>query len=296
MHFLTTPGEALVALAQLPACVLVVDWHMPEMNGPALCRKVRELLHSDSSRHVYLILLTGMDGPERAAEALESGADDFVSKPIQIRELIARIRVGWRLVAAQHQLAVLNNQLARLATTDPLTGLYNRRAAEDALDKEIARVERGLNALTVCIVDLDHFKQINDTHGHAAGDEVLQAVSRTLMSSQRPYDRSARWGGEEFLVICPDYDQSGGLRIGERICGAISSTPILLPTQNELSITASVGVASLAAGISIDRSTLIEFADQELYRAKEAGRDRAHFRAIAEYGVTTRPESRRTKG
>ncbi len=275
LEFLQSPTEALERLEQLDTCILVVDWRMPVMDGPSVCAKARALLEKHPDKQLYLILLTGMDGPDRAAEALENGADDFVAKPVQTRELIARLRVGWRLLSAQHELWLANAQLSRLATTDPLTNLYNRRAAEEALDKELARVQRSLNALTVGMIDLDHFKQVNDTYGHGAGDAVLSSVAQTLQRTQREYDRTARWGGEEFLVICPDHGLAGGEPIGQRICAAISSHPIDVSTSKQIQITASIGIVTIAAGVQIDRTAVVEAADRELYRAKQGGRNQA---------------------
>ena len=193
--------QAWEALQQPGAPKLVLlDWSMPEMDGVEVVRRVRTL---DTSEPPYIIILTSDGAKASIVAGLEAGANDYVVKPYDTDELLARIRVGQRMVELQAKLLEARNALAHEAMHDPLTGAANRRAIMETLSREVSRTMRQNAGLSIGICDIDHFKKVNDAHGHLVGDEVLCGVVRLLEAGLREYDRVGRWGGEEFLVVAP---------------------------------------------------------------------------------------------
>ncbi|PYV30475.1 MAG: diguanylate cyclase response regulator [Acidobacteria bacterium] len=178
----------------------ILDWMMPEMDGVELCRVLRKV---KGERYIYIILLTAKDQKESIVEGIEAGADDYLIKPFDSNELRARLRAGRRILALQETLISAREALRFQASHDPLTSLWNRTAALDALHSELVRAKRTKGSLAVVMADLDHFKKINDTHGHLAGDAALRETARRIRSCVRIYDTVGRYGGEEFLVIFP---------------------------------------------------------------------------------------------
>ncbi|MCG8588671.1 MAG: diguanylate cyclase [Proteobacteria bacterium] len=256
----------LDALATPAASVIVTDWMMPGMDGMRLCRELRQR-EADDAGPYYVIVLTGKDDVDSLVEALDSGADDFLTKPFDRRELMARIRCGLRVLEAESALRIANRRLESMATTDGVTGLANRRLAEATLGRELERVARGLGSLTLMMLDVDHFKQVNDQHGHAAGDAVLRRVARKLESCCRSYDLAARWGGDEFILICPHVTEREAAIIAERVRAAIGDDP-------SLPATVSIGVAWAESGHTPSAEALLADADAMLYAAKSGGRNR----------------------
>ncbi|MBW2455836.1 MAG: diguanylate cyclase [Deltaproteobacteria bacterium] len=247
--------------------LVILDWMMPGMDGLEVCRKLRAM---DTDCPPYVIMLTALADKERLVTALNAGADDYMVKPFEIAELQARIAVGARIVNLQQR-------LAREATTDELTGLHNRRAGLEALRREVARSSREGQRLGVGILDVDHFKQVNDTYGHPAGDDVLRELAARLSATLRPYDHLSRHGGEEFLVVVPNGGR--GPAPWERLRAAVAGSPF--PTRaGQLDVTISLGHSS-GDGRS-DPEELIAAADRALYRAKEAGRNRVEHQAASE--------------
>jgi diguanylate cyclase (GGDEF)-like protein len=272
-------AEAWEVLRQPEAPALVIlDWMMPEMDGPEVVRRVRSL---GAEKPPYILMLTARGEKADIIAGLEAGANDYLSKPFDLGELRARIEVGRRMAEMQTALLDSREAFAHQATHDSLTGLLNRRAILDTLNREVSRGGRTGGAWAVGMCDIDHFKQINDRHGHLTGDDVLRGFARILGESLRPYDSAGRMGGEEFLLIVPikrPYDSvTPFTRLREQI--AESKIP---SRSGVLSITASIGVASATAGSSADQ--MLEAADAALYRAKEDGRNRvAHDdRCLAE--------------
>lgn len=246
----------------------ILDWVMPGGDGVDICRELRR---RDCASYVYTLLLTSKSTREDLLKGLEAGADDYLVKPIDPLELQARLRSGERILALQDQLIAAREVMREQAMRDPLTGVWNRRAALEILEREFHRSRRLHEPLVVIMLDLDHFKGINDTRGHQAGDSVLVQVARRALGTMRPYDSLGRYGGEEFLVIAPGCDAQTGLDLAERLREAVVATPIPL-TSDSVSVTLSLGVASLADDPTPD--ALIYRADQALYSAKNAGRNR----------------------
>lgn len=251
--------------------LLILDWEMPGMNGIDLCREVRA--EEGDKRH-YIILLTARDTTEDLVAGLEAGANDYVRKPFDPAELQARVDVGRRYVELYDELVASKCALELLARTDSLTQLMNRGAILARLDEEIARAKRDGSTLAVGVFDIDHFKRVNDTHGHAAGDEVLREVARRITEATRPYDGVGRMGGEEFLVILPGVTVDTGRAVFERARRAVCESPVLCGgTQIETTISAGGTITS--DGESPD--AVISRADEALYRAKAFGRNRVEM-------------------
>lgn len=269
-------AQAWEALQQPGAPKLVLlDWNMPEMDGVEVVRRVRTLVTSEPP---YIIILTSDGAKASIVAGLETGANDYVVKPYDTHELLARIRVGQRMVELQAKLLEARNALAHEAMHDPLTGAANRRAIMETLAREISRTTRQNAGLSIGICDIDHFKKVNDAHGHLVGDEVLCGVVRLLEGSLREYDRVGRWGGEEFLVVAPGNTEDAG-RLYERLRAALAGNPI--PTQaGELSMTVSIGAATWRADESVEE--LLGAADTALYQAKDRGRNRVYVAAATE--------------
>jgi diguanylate cyclase (GGDEF)-like protein len=252
----------------------ILDWMMPGMDGVEVCRKVRE---RKTGRPPYIILLTALDDKASIVAGLDAGANDYVGKPYDPDELRARIEVGRRFVELHEELAEARRELEIQARTDRLTGVINRGAIISHLEQEIERAQREGGLLGLGMLDIDHFKKVNDVHGHAAGDEVLREVVRRSVSVLRRYDVFGRVGGEEFLVVVPGADARELEEVLQRIRQAIAKTPIAVAGR-EIAVTVSLGGAT-RAGDSADE--LIARADDALYAAKVAGRDRVSMAADA---------------
>jgi len=247
----------------------LLDWVMPQLDGPAVCRVVRR---KRSQRHVYLILLTSKSSKGDIVEGLESGADDYLTKPFDPGELKARLHTGQRILELEDNLLEAREDMRYKATHDSLTSLLNRGTILELLAGELARKRRNKSSTAIAMCDLDHFKQVNDTHGHIVGDDVLREVGRRLMASVRSYDFVGRYGGEEFLVVLNNCCPGNAKDRVEEIRNAIGNSPIRT-TQGDVPITMSVGVfVSYGSDTRLLEEVLCE-ADGALYAAKSAGRN-----------------------
>ncbi|HWQ35930.1 MAG TPA: diguanylate cyclase [Blastocatellia bacterium] len=248
----------------------ILDWVMPGMDGIEVCREVRKLAREP---YPYLLLLTSKEDEADVVAGLEAGADDFVTKPFRPLELRARLGTGRRLLRLQDALIAAREEVRMLATHDVLTGIWNRRAIMDHLSSELSRCGRHRLPIGVIMGDLDHFKQINDTFGHAAGDAVLQEAASRIKSSLRPYDATGRYGGEEFLIVVPECTVTGVTSVAERILATFRNRPFSLSGEAH-AVTISLGIAACSLASARQMELVLEVADQALYRAKSAGRDR----------------------
>ncbi len=261
--------EALAALDQEDAPRLaILDWMMPGRSGVEVCRELRKRVNQP---YTYVILLTSKSQKEDFIEGMNSGADDYVSKPFDQKELHVRLRAGRRIVELQDELLRTREALRMQATHDSLTGLKNRGMIFDLLGAEIARCERERSPCGIVMLDLDRFKSINDTYGHAGGDTVLREVAQRLRESVRPYDSIGRYGGEEFLVLFPGCDAENAANQAERLRRAIVDQPIM-HGDIAISVAASFGVTVWVPGQKAE--ALVQIADEALYKAKNAGRNR----------------------
>lgn len=250
----------------------VLDWMMPGMDGLEVCRKIRA---REQAPYCYVLLLTAKDNKEDVVTGLEAGADDYLTKPFDVDELRARIRAGKRILELQAALLRAHDTLQYESAHDPLTSLWNRGAIVGFLKNEIERQQRSGQPLGVMMADVDHFKKINDTHGHLVGDAVLKEVGRRLAEAVRAYDWVGRYGGEEFLVIVPGCKPADLITSAERLRRSIAEHKFET-SAGPLPVTLSIGVASACddAGARQDSEQLLRAADTALYAAKAAGRNR----------------------
>lgn len=247
----------------------ILDWMMPGMEGPEVCRRIRQRA---GKVYVYLLLLTARGQKQNLLEGLNAGADDYLSKPFDAEELKARLRTGERILAMQDELIAARDSLHQQATHDALTGLMNRGACIETLTRELARGSRERRSVGVVLADLDHFKKVNDSYGHIAGDSVLQVTAARMTNCVRSYDTVARYGGEEFLIVVPSANEDVAYRQAERMRRAIEATPVRTGV-GDIPVTASFGVASCDGKGCMDVTSLLRFADAALYRAKSLGRN-----------------------
>lgn len=262
----TNGGDAwrILQSAEPPNLVLL-DWMLPEIEGIDLCRRIRTL--GGNGNYIYTVMLTAKDRKSHLLTAIAAGADDYLSKPVDSSELRARILVGKRILELQQSLRFA-------ATHDFLTGIFNREEILGALKREIARSQREGKPTTIILADLDHFKEINDSLGHGAGDVVLKDVAGRLRSDLREYDLVGRYGGEEFLLILPNCSLNIGARRADEIRCKVSRIPVST-TFAKVRVTVSMGVTStdeICESVTIE--SVLQRADRALYQAKSRGRNR----------------------
>jgi diguanylate cyclase (GGDEF)-like protein len=275
----TEDGSAAWQAMQTPDApqLVIVDWNMPKMDGREFCRRVRQM---QTSNPPYILLLTSRGEMRDIVQGLDAGANDYVTKPYHGEELQARLRVGRRMLDLQAELNKARNLLEHQASHDALTGVLNRRAIVEVLSKELRRAERSGKGFCLGLLDIDHFKAINDTFGHQAGDEVLVGFTVRLQQNLREYDHIGRYGGEEFLIVAPI--DCGGPETGlcERLRVAVAHESIAT-SAGALPITVSIGVA--AGGSAQTAESVIAAADAAMYEAKRAGRNRVAYSRSAKY-------------
>ncbi len=250
--------------------LVVLDWMMPGMDGLEICKKLRA---RKKEPYIYILMLTARTEKQDIIDGLEAGADDYILKPFDTHELDVRLRAGKRIIELQEELVRARETMREMAIKDPLTNLFNRRAILDILEKEYDRSRRHHSPLSVIMADLDHFKEVNDTYGHLAGDQVLHEVGLRLNCAIRLYDSCGRYGGEEFMIILPGCTISNAINQANRFHDVIASGPVLY-NDMPISITSSFGVTSFDGIEEADIMTLIRCADEALYQAKKKGRNR----------------------
>ena len=264
--------EALAKLENGAFQLMITDWEMPEMDGIALCRAVRG---SHERGYIYTILLTARDASEHVVAGLQSGADDYLTKPVIEPELMARLNTGKRIVTLERSLRAANDENRRLSVTDALTGVCNRRYLTEHLPREIDRASRYGRPLSAVICDIDYFKKINDAHGHLIGDEVLKWFVRKVTGATRETDWVTRYGGEEFVIVLPETNLTGAVKAAENLRVAVAAEPFQFE-QLTFPVTASIGVAGWfdAVGRGATFDALMARCDEAVYASKAAGRNR----------------------
>jgi two-component system cell cycle response regulator len=255
----------------------ILDWMMPGMDGVEICRRLRAAAREP---YIYLLLLTARTEAADLVEGMESGADDYLTKPFNSQELRVRLRAGTRILELQEQLLHAREALRQQATHDGLTGLLNRSSILEVLRTELARADRERNPVAVLMVDIDLFKPINDTYGHLAGDAVLREVSNRMKSAIRRYDAVGRYGGEEFIMVLPGCDGTAAWQQAERVRDAFASQQCQVG-ERSIPVTCSIGVSFHSAPFPADPDALIRSADAALYSAKHQGRNRVEM-AVSE--------------
>ncbi|MBW1733791.1 MAG: diguanylate cyclase [Deltaproteobacteria bacterium] len=254
--------------------IVLTDWMMPEMDGVQLCRAIREEV---STGYVFIFMLTARGSTDDLVEGLEAGADDYLTKPFNRAELIARLKTATRILELERSLKEANEEIRILSITDSLTGSYNRTYMNQNLPKEVRRATRYNRPISLVMVDIDHFKRVNDTYGHQAGDQVLKGLVETITASVRSgIDWVARYGGEEFLVVFPETEFQKAMGLAERLRRDVSDMKIQIK-GGTIQVTASFGVSGFSPSTSpkeISHEAVINLADQALYQAKREGRNR----------------------
>jgi two-component system chemotaxis family response regulator WspR len=261
-HYCASPHQALERAAQFRPTVILQDLVMPDVPGLELVRRYRA---APLIAETPIIVLSAREDTVTKSQAFAEGANDYLVKLPDRIELVARVRYHSR---AYRALSALRDQ----ATRDGLTGLWNRRMIFDTLGRELARSKRDRTPLAIVMVDLDHFKSVNDRFGHPAGDAVLQEASRRLSGCVREYDGVGRYGGEEFLVVLSNCDGEQAAMLSERLRESVAESPMNAEGR-ELNVTCSLGVACAGAGDEVDVTALVHAADEALYAAKQAGRN-----------------------
>jgi diguanylate cyclase (GGDEF)-like protein len=239
--------------------IAILDSSLPGLDGPSICKLVRQ----NRNEYLYLVLLSPEAKYQNKVIAIENGADDLIRKPVNTLELLARLKVGERIIEARRTLEFQ-------ATHDLMTGLWNNAEILGTLRREIRRAERLNESLSIALFDVDHFKQVNDSLGHVAGDEVLRQTANRMMAGIREYDSLGRYGGEEFLAVFPGCSANGAEAIADRIRFSVSGEP-LRSERGPVVVTLSAGVCQWQAGTDAER--LVSYADSALYASKAAGRN-----------------------
>jgi two-component system, cell cycle response regulator len=249
--------------------VLILDWMMPALNGLELCSKVRE---RNQIPYQYILLATAKDAKQDLVRGLEAGADDYLTKPFDRSELQARLRACNRILTLQDDQIQAHEQLRFQATHDALTGSWNRGEILEMLRRELERGARSQTTTGILMLDIDHFKSINDTYGHLTGDAVLREVTQRISRAVRSYDSVGRYGGEEFVIVLPGCTREQVDQGAERVRAAVDSGPVRV-NETQIAVTVSIGAAVTTHG-GISEKDILAAADVALYRAKEIGRNR----------------------
>jgi len=266
--------QALAELQREFAPIVILDLSMPGMDGLDLCRAIRDGTHYPG--YVYIMLCTARDSEEEILAGLDAGADDYLSKRASGAQLVARLACARRILSLEQSLKAVIEERRRMAMTDVLTGAHNRRYFMNHMRRELKRARRFGGELSLLAFDIDHFKHINDRHGHAAGDQVLgEFVRRVQKCLPREFDWCARLGGEEFAVVLPQTDIPGGIVVAEKIRHSFAATPIMA-VPGGIECTVSVGITGLSAfadrgAVTVEQ--ILSRADNCLYTSKNSGRD-----------------------
>lgn len=274
--FAKSGRETLDLFAEQHPSLVIVDWMMPDLTGLEICKHIRSRAQAS---YTYIILLTGKSEKESVVEGLAAGADDYLTKPFHHEELIARVGVGLRIIGLQREIEAKNLLLKELSLTDALTSLPNRRAIEDWATRQLSGAARYGFSFWVALADLDHFKRVNDTYGHDAGDNVLKAFSEILKSNSRKSDICGRIGGEEFLLVLTHTTGENAKLVIDRVRVELEATHFNFDGKS-LKVTASFGLAGFVGTRAPDFNRLVAQADAALYSAKRQGRNRLELSEI----------------
>jgi diguanylate cyclase (GGDEF)-like protein len=269
--------DGLKSLLEHKADLVICDVEMPRMDG---FKFIAMMQTRDELKDIPVIMLTGRGDQEMKIKGLDHGACDYVTKPFDPGELVARVKVQLKIKALQDALKRSNQLLLELSNTDPLTGIFNRRYFMEALEKEFQRAHRKHAPLTLAIMDIDHFKRINDKYGHPQGDQVLISLAAVIQGQLRRYDIIARYGGEEFILLLPETSPDEGIAVVERLRTTVENMRFPTPLE-ELRLTVCLGVSVYPAEQVASVYDLIHEADTALYRAKAGGRNRVGKMALS---------------
>ena len=264
-------ATALATVRQNPPDLMLLDVMLPDIDGYEIARRLK---NDDDMPFIPIILVTARDTTQDKVAGLDAGADDYLTKPINFPELEARVRSMLRIKRLQDEIEEKNRELERLSISDGLTGLFNHRHIHQLLHEEFERADRIGERLSVAMFDLDRFKSVNDTHGHQAGDRVLEQMSEILRDSAREIDRLGRYGGEEFMALLPGTSIEDAEVFVERVRHEVARRPFNIGKEEPLHMTTSAGIATYPDPNISDPETLVRLADEALYAAKATGRNR----------------------
>lgn len=262
--------------------IVLTDWEMPGLEGPELCRAIRR---ESRERYVFIIMLTSKNSKDDLISGLGAGADDYLIKPAHHAELVARIKTGIRILDLEKSLKEAMSEIQVMSVTDPLTNIFNRGYINQRLPEEIARSIRYRHNFSMILCDIDHFKKVNDTYGHLAGDAVLRSFSAVLSNAiRKKVDWAGRYGGEEFLVVVPETAFCNAVLVAERFRKKIEENVISIGNEH-IQVTASFGVTGFLSGEApsdITQEALLHTADKLLYKAKNQGRNQVQGEIFSE--------------
>jgi two-component system cell cycle response regulator len=251
--------------------LVITDWMMPDMDGVELIDYIRK---ANFPHYIYIILLTARSTKADVVKGLESGADDYLIKPFDLDVLRAWVNIANRIIDLDRRLRESRDRMQKMATHDSLTDLFNRRALYDIADNELARARRDNKPVSLIMMDIDHFKNVNDEYGHNIGDQALGIIAHIISDNIRTYDTAARWGGEEFLLVLPGANQDVAEQIAERVRQGIAKADIRIQEEKAFSLQASFGVSTTMPDDLLTFDLLVHLADEALYEAKAKGRNR----------------------
>lgn len=264
-------AEAWALIERGTFALVVTDWLMPDMSGLELIKQIRA---TPLPHYVYTIINSIRKEEADVIAGIESGADDYLIKPIKPAELLARARVGQRVLTLERNLRTMHDQMRHYTSHDELTGLLNRRTFYHQAVAELGRATRNQQPLSVLLMDIDYFKQVNDRFGHSVGDLLLKQIAKTLRDNSRVYDLVARWGGEEFALVLPNTDREEAGNVAERLRMDVARTRIKLPNGQTIHRCISIGGAVFAPQHGDSFADVVRRADSALYEAKFGGRNR----------------------
>lgn len=262
--------------------IILLDWMMPNMNGIELCKKIRQHIKEP---YIYIILLTAKKSKQDLIEAMDAGADDFISKPFDPHILKVRLRAGKRIINLQNELIDAREKLRIQATHDPLTQLFNRSELMNMLAREISRARRDNSSIGIAMIDIDHFKSINDNFGHLVGDDVLIGLAEQMRQCTRRYDTIGRYGGEEFIIVLPQCGETEVHCVAERLRQTVCQQPYETK-EGPVNVSISLGATWIKpSDQDCTEVDLIAIADKALYASKHKGRNQTtiyDFQAMIE--------------
>ncbi len=259
----TNGKDALALVKQQKIDLILLDIMMPNMDGYEVCQILQD---DEETKFIPIIFITAKSDEQSIEKAYDLGAADYIRKPFLPKELLARVKKELRIQG-------LIEKLEELASTDVLTKLYNRRFFYENAIKTIEYAKRQNHPLSLIMIDIDHFKQVNDTYGHSAGDEVLQELAKIMQNLQRKSDTIVRLGGEEFAILLPDTSKEQAFKVAQKLRQKIEKNQVHLSDGNNVDFTVSLGVSSVMIEKETDIEAALSRADKALYKAKESGRN-----------------------
>lgn len=260
--------KAIQAMNDSLPDLLILDVNMPGISGLEILARLRQKL-----TYVAVIFISANDTPEDVIMGLDSGADDYIRKPFEVKELISRVRAKLRVKDVNDQLRAANEKLKELVEIDDLTGLYNMRSIYQKLEAEIIRAQRFRKNFAVVMMDMDHFKNVNDDHDHLFGSFVLSEVGKMIRNTIRKVDFSARYGGDEFLIALTETNAKGAMLFTQRLKERFEKH-VFKSGKDSIQLTASIGIAITHPDVPVEARDLVRKADELLYEAKKNGRNR----------------------